>query len=51
MAKRKLFVELIEGVAAMGRHRDGKLTLRTYKIQAARLPRVNAKPTRETRER
>jgi putative transcriptional regulator len=51
MAKRKLFAELMEGVATMGRHREGKLTLRSYKLQASRLPRVNAKTIRETRER
>src|SRR5260370_357891 len=31
MAKRKIFDELIEGVAAMKKHREGKLTLRSYK--------------------
>jgi len=51
MAKRKLFVELMEGVAAMQAHRAGKLTLRTYKVKAPRLPRVNAKTIRQTRER
>jgi putative transcriptional regulator len=51
MARRKLFVEMMEGVAAMGAHREGKVTLRSYKIEAARLPRVNAKTIRETRER
>lgn len=51
MAKRKLFAELLEGVAAMGAHRAGKITLRSYKVEAKRLPRVNAKTIRETRER
>ena len=51
MAKRKIFAELMEGVAAMGAHRQGKLTLRSYKVKAARLPRVNARTIRETRER
>lgn len=51
MVKRKLITELMEGVAAMGAHRQGKLTLRSYKIEAPRLPRVNAKTIRETRER
>ncbi len=51
MAKRKLFAELMEGVAAMRAHREGKVTLRSYKIEAARLPRVNARTIRETRKR
>ncbi|HWX53516.1 MAG TPA: transcriptional regulator [Verrucomicrobiae bacterium] len=50
MAKRKIFTELMEGVAAMGAQRAGKLTLRSYKVKAARLPRVNARTIRETRE-
>jgi putative transcriptional regulator len=50
MAKRKIFAELMEGVTAMGAQRNGKLTLRSYKVKAARLPRVNARTIRETRE-
>lgn len=51
MAKRKLFDELMEGVESMKAHREGKVTLRSHKVEAARLPRVNAKTIRETRER
>src|SRR2546430_12428173 len=51
MAKRKIFAELMEGVAAMGAQRQGKLTLRNYKVKAARLPSVNAKTIRDTRKR
>jgi putative transcriptional regulator len=51
MTRRKLFAEMMEGVAAMGAHREGKVTLRSYKAEAVRLPRVNAKTIRETRER
>ncbi|HJX85141.1 MAG TPA: transcriptional regulator [Candidatus Angelobacter sp.] len=50
MAKRKIFAELMEGVTAMGAQRSGKLTLRSYKVKAARLPRVSARTIRETRE-
>jgi len=32
MGKRRIFDELMEGVAAMKAHREGKLTLRTYKV-------------------
>ena len=51
MRKRKIFDEMIEGVAAMKSHREGKITLRTYKIEAAPLPRVDSKLIRETRKR
>jgi putative transcriptional regulator len=51
MSKRKVFAELMEGVAAMGAQRQGKLTLRNYKVKAPRLPRVNAKTIRDTRKR
>jgi hypothetical protein len=33
MAKRKISAELMEGVAAMGAQRQGKITLRSYKIK------------------
>ena len=39
MAKRDIFGELMEGVAAMKSHREGKLTLRSYKVKSAPLPR------------
>jgi putative transcriptional regulator len=42
MTKRNLFGDLMEGVAAMKHQRDGDLTLRTYKIEPALLPRVEA---------
>ena len=51
MAKRKIFAELIEGIEAMQKHREGKLTLRSYKVEAAPLPAVNSKFIRETRKR
>ncbi len=51
MSKRKVFDELIEGVAAMKSHREGKLTLRTYKIQPSPLPKVDSKLIRDTRRR
>jgi putative transcriptional regulator len=51
MAKRKLFEELIEGVEAMRQHREGRLTLRSYKVEFAPLPTVNSKFIRETRKR
>ena len=50
MAKRDIFGELMEGVAAMKAHRKGKITLRTYRVEQAPLPRVDAKVIKETRK-
>jgi putative transcriptional regulator len=51
MAKRDVFGELMEGVAAMKNHREGKLTLRTYKLDVAPLPKVDSKLLRDTRRK
>ncbi len=51
IAKRSIFDELMEGVATMKRHREGKITLRTYKVKAKPLPRVDSKLIKQTRER
>ena len=51
MAKRDIFGELVEGVAAMKSHREEKLTLRSYKVDAAPLPKVDSKLIRDTRKR
>ncbi len=51
MAKRKIFDELMEGVDAMKKHREGKLTLRSYKEELTPLPAVDSKFIRETRMR
>jgi len=41
----------MEGVAAMKGHREGKLTLRSYKVESAPLPKVDARLIRDTRRR
>jgi putative transcriptional regulator len=51
MAKRDVFDELREGVAAMKKHREGKMTLRSYKVEAKPLPNVDSRLIKETRER
>ncbi len=51
MSKRKVFGELMEGVVGMRRHREGKLTLRTYKVEPAPLPKVDSKLIRDTRKK
>jgi putative transcriptional regulator len=51
MSKRRIFEELMEGVAAMKAHREGKVTLRNYKVDVTPLPRVDSKFIRETRQK
>ena len=51
MSKRNIFGEMVEGVAAMKGHRKGKLTLRTYKVEPAPLPKVDSKLIRDTRKK
>lgn len=51
MAKRRVFSELLGGVDAMKKHREGKLTLRTYRVAVAPLPPVNARLIRQTRKK
>jgi putative transcriptional regulator len=51
MAKRKIFDELIEGVDAMKKHREGKLTLQSYKEEVTPLSAVDSEFIRETRKR
>ena len=51
MEKRDIFPELLEGVAAMRNHREGKLTLRSYKVDLAPLPKVDSKLIRDTRKK
>ena len=49
--KRKLFDELMEGVDAMQREREGKITLRTHEIDDQPPLDVDAELIRNTRER
>jgi putative transcriptional regulator len=51
MAKRNIFDELMEGVAAMKGQREGKITLRSYKVEPKPLPKVDSKLIKETREK
>jgi putative transcriptional regulator len=51
MAKRDIFSEMMEGVSAMKAHREGKITLRSYKVEAAPLPKVDSKLIRDTRKK
>jgi len=51
MIRRDIYGELMEGVAAMKSQREGKLTLRNFKVEPAALPKVDAKLVRDTRRR
>ncbi len=51
MSKRKIFDEMMEGVRTMKSHREGKITLRTYNVEAAPLRKVDSKLIRDTRKR
>ena len=50
MAKRDIFGELMEGVAAMKGHRAGKVTLRTHRVESLPLPKVDWKLILDTRK-
>ena len=51
MSKRKILDEMMEGIRAMKSHRGGQITLRTYNVEAAPLPKVDSKLIRDTRKR
>ena len=47
--QRDIFGEMMEGIAAMKAHREGKITLQTFKAEPQSLPEVDAALIRETR--
>ena len=49
--KRDIFGELMEGISAMKAQRGSKITLRTYKMEAGPLPKVDSKLIRDTRRK
>src|SRR4051812_180856 len=48
--KRNIFGELVEGVEAIRKHREGKLTLKSHKIEPLHLPKVTGKLIQDVRE-
>lgn len=50
-SKRDIFEELTEGFDALKRQREGKLTLRTFKVESKPAPVVSAQEVVITRER
>ena len=51
MGRRDIFGEVMEGVSAMKAHREGKITLRTHKVESAPLPKVDSKLIKDTRKK
>jgi len=51
MAKRDIFGELMEGVAAMKAQRAGKITLRSFRVESTPLPKVDSRLIRDTRKK
>ena len=49
--KRNIGNEILQGLQAIKAHYEGKITLRTFKIEELPLPEVDAKLIRDTRER
>ena len=49
--KRNIAQEILEGLEEIKKHQEGKVTLRTYKVERPSLPEVDAKLIKETRER
>ncbi len=50
-SKRYIFGELTEGFDALKSQREGKLTLRTFKVESKPAPEVSAQEVVNTRER
>ncbi|ALE88053.1 helix-turn-helix domain-containing protein [Pseudomonas versuta] len=51
MKRRDLFAELTQGVNEMGEHREGKITLRQYEVEAMPAPEVTAAEIVSLREK
>jgi putative transcriptional regulator len=50
MDKRNIFDELMQGVNEMAASREGKITLRSHRVEPVRLPKVTAKTIRRVRQ-
>ena len=51
MAKRDVFNEVLEGLHEAKAHKQGKITLRTHKVESKPLPEVTGETVRAVRER
>ena len=49
--KRDIFGEIMSGIESMKQHREGKITLKNYKLAATALPEIDSDFIRETREK
>lgn len=43
IGKRTIFDEIMEGVQSMKKERQGKITLRTYKVEPPQVPKVDSR--------
>ena len=48
--KRDIFAELVEGFDALGKQRQGKITLRTFKVQSKPAPNFSPQDVLSVRE-
>ncbi len=49
--KRDIFSEIMSGVESMKQQREGKITLKNYKLPNAQLPEIDSDFIRKTREK
>ena len=49
--KRDIFGEIMSGIDSMKQHREGKITLKNYKLAAIELPEIAPDFIRKTREK
>jgi putative transcriptional regulator len=49
--KRRLFDELMEAVEDINQWREGKITLKTYRVESKKMPELTPAIIRDTRER
>jgi putative transcriptional regulator len=48
--KRNLFEELVQGIEEINQHLEGKITLKTYRIESTARPEITPEIIRNTRE-
>jgi putative transcriptional regulator len=51
MTKRDIFSEMMQAIAEMKDHREGKITLRSFTVEPSPLPKVDSKLIRDTRKK
>jgi len=49
--KRNLFEELVQGIEEINQHLEGKITLKTYRVEPTAKPEITPEIIRNTREK